>query len=51
MIFKLDKKMNRLFIMAGIVTMLAQATTAQAVTDNEGTYLIKYGDMNQWGWF
>ena len=40
--------MNRLFIMAGIVTMLAQATTAQAVTDNEGTHLIKYGDMNQW---
>lgn len=40
--------MNRLFIMAGIVTMLAQVTTAQAVTDNEGTHLIKYGDMNQW---
>ena len=34
--------------MAGIVTMLAQATTAQAVTDNEGTHLIRYGDMNQW---
>ena len=40
--------MNRLFIMAGIVTMLAQVTTAQAVPDNEGTHLIKYGDMNQW---
>lgn len=42
------RTMNRLFIMAGFVTMLAQATTAQAVTDNEGTHLIKYGDMNQW---
>ena len=40
--------MKRILMKAGIVLMLASATTAWAATDNEGTHFIKYGDMNQW---